>query len=62
MFTKKEKAARALAMGATPQQICNWLDKGMLIQDAMPDLTASEREYAMTGISAEQWDGMFGHD
>jgi len=62
MFDNKSKGYRAIEMGATPQQVTNWLDRGMLIQDAMPNLSDDEREYAMTGISASQWDEMFGGD
>lgn len=29
------------------------------IQDAFPDLTPSEREFILTGITPEQWDKTF---
>ena len=32
---------------------------GMLAQDAMPNLTADEREFVMTGIAPYEWDNMF---
>ena len=32
---------------------------GMLIQDAMPNLSADEREFVMTGITPYEWDNMF---
>ena len=32
---------------------------GMLIQDAMPNLSANEREFVMTGITPYEWDNMF---
>jgi hypothetical protein len=32
---------------------------GMLIQDAMPYLSSDEREFLMTGITAEEWEGIF---
>ena len=35
-----------------------WQD-GMLIQDAMPNLSADEREFVMTGITPYEWDNMF---
>ena len=38
----------------TEEQIRIW-HEGTLIQDAMPDLTASEREFIMTGITDEVW-------
>jgi len=39
----------------TQEQLDKW-HKGELIQDAMPNLTASEREFIMTGITDEEWD------
>lgn len=38
----------------TVEQIINWED-GLLIQNAMPNLTPSEREFIKTGITDEQW-------
>ena len=40
------------------EQIKQW-QEGMLIQDAMPTLTADEREFLMTGIIPEEWDSLF---
>ena len=31
---------------------------GSLIQNVMPDLSADEREFIMTGVTAKEWDGM----
>ena len=31
---------------------------GSLIQNVMPDLSADEREFIMTGVTAEEWDSM----
>jgi len=36
------------------------LRQGMHIQDAMPALSAGDREFLLTGISPEGWDQMFG--
>lgn len=36
------------------------LDSGALIQDALPDRTADERELLITGTHGECWDRMFG--
>ena len=33
---------------------------GELIQRAMPNLTPDEREFLMTGITAEDWENHFG--
>ena len=35
----------------------DWV-RGMLIQDAFPDLTADQREFIKTGITAEEWDNL----
>ena len=32
-------------------------ENGQLIQKAMPYLTPDEREFLMTGITPEEWDG-----
>ena len=39
----------------TEEQIRIW-HEGTVIQKAMPNLTASEREFIMTGITDEVWD------
>lgn len=39
----------------TPQQLEEWKSGG-LIQNIMPDLSADDREFLMTGITAEEWD------
>lgn len=33
---------------------------GMLIQNAMPNLSAEDREFIMTGITPEEWNSIFG--
>ena len=43
-------------------QIVNWLDGLGLIQDVMPDLSASQREFLMTGMTPLEWTNMFGDD
>ena len=35
---------------------------GTLIQDAMPNLTPDEREFIMTGLTAEEWDTLMKDD
>jgi hypothetical protein len=40
-------------------QLDMW-EGGMLIQNAMPDLTADEREFIMTGIYNDEWKEMQG--
>ena len=48
-----------LDVAITHEQFSAWVD-GALIQEAMPHLTASEREFLMTGITSEEWDETFG--
>lgn len=43
----------------TPKQLAAW-QNGALIQEAMPNLTADEREFIMTGITPEMWEATFG--
>jgi len=39
----------------TQEQLDRWRD-GELIQNAMPNLNADDREFLMTGITPEEWD------
>jgi len=38
----------------TREQVENW-QGGMLIQDAMPDLSIADREFLMTGATPDEW-------
>lgn len=40
----------------------HWAAGGVNIQDALPGATPSQREFLMTGITAEMWDIMFEDD
>ncbi len=42
----------------TQKMIDDWSD-GMLIQQAMPELTPDEREFLMTGLMPDSWDRLF---
>lgn len=42
----------------TQEMLANW-ENGMLAQIAMPNLTPDEREFVMTGITADVWDKTF---
>lgn len=42
----------------TDVQIERW-KSGTLIQNAMPNLSADEREFIMTGITPEEWQATF---
>jgi hypothetical protein len=50
---------RTLDLPITEAQLSDWKG-GTLIQKAMPELTADEREFVMTGVTAEEWDNEFG--
>lgn len=50
-----------LEIDVTARQIASW-EKGELIQDAMPNLTADEREFIKTGVTPDEWDEIFGDD
>lgn len=47
-------------MDITPQQLRLVESRAMLIQDAVPHLSPSEREFLMTGITEDEWDATFG--
>jgi hypothetical protein len=49
---------RTLDLDVTEAEILAW-QAGELIQNAMPRLDADEREFIMTGITAEEWEEMF---
>ena len=51
---------RTLDIPVTAEQLSNW-NSGMLIQDVMPNLTDDQREFIISGITADEWD-MFGDD
>lgn len=52
---------RTLEINVTEEQIALW-KRGMLIQNAMPQLDHIDREFIMTGITDEEWDQAFGED
>jgi hypothetical protein len=43
----------------TREQLAAWVD-GELIQNAMPQLDADQREFVMTGITPDEWAEAFG--
>lgn len=45
---------RVVDLPVTQNQIDRW-QGGMLIQDAMPQLDADQREFIMTGICTDEW-------
>ena len=48
----------SMNINVTEEQLKNW-QQGMLIQNAMPNLMADEREFIKTGIMPEEWDALF---
>jgi hypothetical protein len=52
---------KTLDIPVTQEQINAWAS-GMLIQKAMPHLTADEREFILTGLTADAWDALFNED
>ena len=49
---------RGMDINITPEQI-NKIDSGALIQNVVPNLTRDEREFIISGITREEWDGLF---
>lgn len=43
------------------EQLNDW-KRGTLIQHAMPQISPSEREFILTGITSEEWDALFAED
>jgi len=58
MFTGIE---RTLDLDFTAEQLAEW-ENGALIQDAMPNLSAADREFIMTGVTDEEWHEEFGDE
>ena len=50
-----------LEISITQEQLNAW-EGGALIQRAMPNISADEREFIMTGITPTEWDSVFGDE
>ena len=62
MITRTSKLTgteRTREIDLTPVQLAAW-EAGALIQDAAPHLSDADREFVMTGITAEEWTAVFG--
>ena len=46
---------RTMELDVTDVQLWNW-EAGMLAQDAFPSLTPDEREFIISGVTAEEWE------
>ena len=49
-------------INVTQEQLDDWKAGKDLIQNIMPDLSAEDREYLMTGATPEEWDEEFGDE
>jgi len=50
--------SHTMTLNVTMSQYLDW-KQGALIQNAMPNLSADEREFLMTGITPDEWDEAF---
>lgn len=48
----------SMNIDVTLEQVASW-EQGELVQNAMPNLSADEREFIMTGITPTEWNEMF---
>jgi hypothetical protein len=48
-----------MELDITEEQLRKW-KQGALIQKIMPNLTADQREFLMTGMTSEDWVHVFG--
>lgn len=46
----------------TDEQLERWKQGNIMIQDAFPNLSPSQREFILTGITDDEWDATFGGD
>ena len=51
-----------MELDITPEQLDNYENFGVLLQDAFPKLTPAQREFIKTGITPEEWYDTFGED
>jgi len=50
---------RTLDIPITQKQMDLWTNKVALIQEIMPDLTPSQREFILSGTVDEEWNTLF---
>lgn len=53
---------RTMELDITQEQYQSWAIREKLVQDAFPNLTNSEREFILTGMTDEEWDEAFPPD
>lgn len=62
VITKKSAftgVEHTLDIPVTQEQLDLW-NSGVSIQNAMPNISPSDREFIKTGITKEEWDATFG--
>jgi hypothetical protein len=52
---------RTLEIDVTQEQLDAW-SNGAFIQDAMPNLSADDREFILSGITKAEWDEAFSEE
>ena len=62
LITRTSPSGRTVTLDVpcTVEQLALWESGLALIQDAMPQVPASLREFLKTGIPPEEWDEMLG--
>lgn len=50
---------RTIDLDITKEQLDLYRDKGVLVQDAFPNLSVNEREFLISGIWGNEWDSLF---
>lgn len=48
-----------LELPVSEEQLELYYSQGLLVQDAFPNLSPSEREFVKTGITPEEWEKLF---
>jgi len=51
---------RTRLINCTEDEFYLWRASGMFIQDAMPNTSADDREFLISGTTPEEWEEMFG--
>ena len=54
--------SHVMDLDITTDQVMRWNAGNVKIQDCFPNLTASEREFLLTGITDDEWDEIFPED
>jgi len=63
IITNKSKISgkvRSMDLPVTEEQMTRFSSGRFTIQDCFPNLSADEREFIKSGITAEEWEEVFG--